>query len=343
MGVRESNPKVALFLILFAIDWIPVRDDTRLGQMRFLLLTAALISYKITKKLLGTPLALLLSYGFVMWILHNYQARGAMQLACVVAAVVAGKWFAEWERFPDWLVNFALLQAVFGIFQWWGWDPFSFSEPWFLYKPTGLMGQETLLGAFLAAALAPALFTGRYLSSAVIALCIYATHSTMSAVSAGAVVFLWLWRLDPGLAVRAGAFSVYIGAMALWVFPSHPFFSATGRWEFWELALKIHAERPTFGWGPGSWQDKQIILHGLWLDHLHNEYLEVLVEYGRTGAVLMVLALLQFAWRFRLTWHHAMVAAILVNAIGNFPLHLAATGTLFMVGWILSMQRATIK
>jgi hypothetical protein len=278
-----------------------------------------------------------------MWILHNYQARGAMQLFCVVAAIVAGKWFAEWEKFPDWVVNFAVLQALFGLAQWWGWDPYGYVEPWFKNKPTGFMGQETLLGAFLAASLAPALFRARYLSSAVIGLCIYATHSTMSALAGGAVIFLWLWSIDFELAFLAAVGATLAGYLIYLDQPSSPFFSATGRLEFWKIGYAEHLLRPTFGWGPGSWQDKQIVHQGLWLNYLHNEYIEILVEYGRIGAGLGLAALLQFLWRFRLTWHHAMCAAILVNACGNFPLHLAATGTLFVTGWILSMRRATIK
>lgn len=343
MGFGAIPSVLSLFLILFAIDWIPVRDDTRLGQMRFLLLIGLVVSSKWLKKLLGLPLALLFSYGGILWVLYNYQARGAMQLFCVIAAIAVGKWFADWESFPDWLVNFAVLQAVFGLAQYFGWDPYGYVEPWFKNKPTGLMGQETLLGAFLAAALAPALFRGRYLSSAVILLCIYATHSTMSALAAGAVIFLWLWRLEPILAIALTGLMGFALGIVHTLRPDHPFFSATGRVEFWQLGYAEHLKRPTFGWGPGAWQDKQIVLHDLWLNYLHNEFIELLVEYGRVGATLAALALLQFLWRFRLTWHHAMCAAILVNACGNFPLHLAATGTLFVTGWILSMRRATIK
>lgn len=336
-------PAIALFTIFFAIDWLPVRDDTRMGQMRFLLLVGFCASFKWLKTVLGPWLAALFAFEGCLWVLRGYSPHGLIHILCISLGVVAARWLADYKEAPKWIAWFGAAQAAFGLAQFFGWDPYGFAEPWFLYKPTGMMGQETLLGAFLAATLAPALFCKRWLSAATIFACILATKSTMSAAAAGAVIFLWIWSVSPLAALGLCLSGAGAGLAAYLYDPFHPFFSATRRGELWALAWKEHLERPIFGWGVGSWQPKEIMWLGLRVDQVHNEYLEALVEYGWTGMALILGALVRFFRRFHLTWHHAMVAGVLVNAIGNFPLHLAATGTLFLIGWILSERQGRIE
>lgn len=78
--------------------------------------------------------------------------------------------------------------------------------------------------------------------------------------------------------------------------------STTLRLQMWRFALEKWAERPWFGWGPGSIrhlleQEQNPALHFSpsepW-DHLHNAYVQALFSFGVTGAALigMLLALL---------------------------------------------------
>ncbi len=340
---KNSSQAVALFFILFAIDWVPVRDDTRLGQLRFLLLVAFLASTRFLKKLVGAPLAWLYAYAGALWVLWDYQPHGMLHLVCVAAAIAAGKWLSDWEDLPVWIVRLGTVQAVFGLAQWLGWDPFGFSQPWFAFKPTGLQGQETLLGALLAACLAPAMFRGQWIPSLLIGACILATGSTMSLAAGGTVFMLCLWNFDRYLAQTLAVLVVAGAAIGYVLDPGNPLFSMTRREALWGIAWEAHLGRPIFGWGTGSWQPAKFVYLNQGVSHVHNEFLEFLVEYGRIGGALMVAALARFVWRFRFTWHHAMVSALLVNAIGNFPLHLAATGTLFAAGWILSERQGRIR
>ncbi|MEJ2325273.1 MAG: O-antigen ligase family protein [Chromatiaceae bacterium] len=71
------------------------------------------------------------------------------------------------------------------------------------------------------------------------------------------------------------------------------------RLHVWRFGLAKWAERPWFGWGAGS--SYYLIEHSgrpdirdgaFWLDHLHNTYLEILVQLGAIGFGLISLMLL---------------------------------------------------
>jgi O-antigen ligase len=75
--------------------------------------------------------------------------------------------------------------------------------------------------------------------------------------------------------------------------------SAGLRLHVWRFGLEKWAERPWFGWGAGS--SYYLIEHSgrpdlrdgaFWLDHLHNTYLEILVQLGAVGFGLISLMLL---------------------------------------------------
>jgi O-antigen ligase len=81
-------------------------------------------------------------------------------------------------------------------------------------------------------------------------------------------------------------------------------FSSTGlRLNAWVFGLGKVAEKPVFGWGPGTTSylveqsgmpEKLRTFGGVWLQHLHNTYIEVLVQFGLIGLlwVLVILLLL---------------------------------------------------
>lgn len=314
-----------------------------MGQMRALLLIGFAASVKGLSKILGSPLALLFGYAGWMWVLRNYQDHGLLHLTCVAAAIAAGKWLADQDSTPRWIVWLGAAQAVFGLAQWAGWNPWGYVNAWELGKPTAFMGQETTLGAFLAAALAPALFTRRYFSAATIFACILATKSSMSVAAGGAVALIWLYTIWPVHACALATFGLLIAAGGVAFRPHDPIFAMNLREYLWQLGLDAYRERPIFGWGPGSWQDRRVLFRGVWVSYVHSEPIELLAEYGRVGGVLALLALARFLDRWRFTWHHAMVVGLLVNSIGNFTFHLAASGTLFLLGWILSERRGRIE
>jgi O-antigen ligase len=326
-----------LLPLCFAHDWSPLysEDPFRPGQLRALLLVAALIV------MVGGPLAALLSYAGIMWVLHDYPAHGLEHLAYFLAALFVAFALHTDKRVAQVLAYLGAAQAVFGLAEFVGWNFWGYNEPDALNMPTGFYGQQTILGAFLVATLAPALFTGRRLCAFLILLCALATRSTMTAAGCGAISLLWLLR---EYGKRTFLTTVLLAVLALAAFylqdPDNPLLSPNGRLGFWAIGWQYHRLRPTFGWGPGSWAPMAPTAPpiGLRVESLHNEYLEFLVEYGWAGFALLLLNLWGFAKGFKLTWHHALCAGLLVNAIGNFPFHIASLGVIFLTGWLLSVR-----
>jgi O-Antigen ligase len=89
------------------------------------------------------------------------------------------------------------------------------------------------------------------------------------------------------LGVAAGA--VALGALILPVLASRVTV-ASPRWSTWDAALRIVAEHPLIGVGPGRlvlvWRDAAGVTHGTTL--VHNEWLQLLGELGAVGAGLVL-------------------------------------------------------
>ncbi len=76
------------------------------------------------------------------------------------------------------------------------------------------------------------------------------------------------------------------------------------RLKAWLFAFELWRERPWFGWGAGS--SRTLIAHSNrpwdlfdhdhWLPHLHNTYLELLVQFGLTGLILFTSWLVALVW-----------------------------------------------
>ncbi|EIC20285.1 O-antigen ligase family protein [Thiorhodovibrio frisius] len=107
------------------------------------------------------------------------------------------------------------------------------------------------------------------------------------------------------------------------------------RWRAQQLGLNLWLERPWFGWGAdttpsliaASAEDYALIDAGEVLVHLHNSYLEILVQFGLVGLVLffaLVAALFQgvlAAWRQRLLPADLaifLICLLLLTLIWNF-------------------------
>lgn len=345
---KSVGPFTTVLLLTGLIDWKAIVNPARTGQYRALFVVAAPLLVNPLRKKIGLPAALFLAYALFMWAMRGMSEHGAWQVAGTTAALFLSLWLAKLKDLPAILTWAATIQAALGLYQYFGGNPFGITDPHWLHKPLGLMGQETILGAFLAACLSPALFTKRYVCAAIIAACAIATSSTMTVLSVGAVAFFWLWRIRPQLIKYALFLSVagflypIFRARILYSqpWPEMDFFSLNLRDELWALGWSAHEARPVFGLGAGGWKDLYVIWKGVRVTYLHSEYLEFLVEHGRVGLSLILLAIGQFFFSLRKTWHHGLVLAVLVNCFGNFTLHIPAIGTLFLTAWVLSVQQS---
>lgn len=337
-GIRLVSGAFACVLLFCAIGGSPGSDPVRDAQIGTLLFVAGFTAYGILKRALTAPIAALISYGLICWTIHGQSVHGLEQFGCVAGALVVALWLGQREALPLVLSWAGALEGAFGLAQFMGWNPWHYANAWELYKPTGTFGQETILGAFLAACLAPALFTKQYFPAFFIAIGIISTHSSMSAASGGAVLFLWIvsrigWRHGALLATSLSGFFVVLA----WAHQDSVWLDPNGRIRFWSWAWNRWLERPIFGFGPGSWLESAPGFE-LRLTHAHNEFLEFLTEYGSVGALFAGWSLVQFTRKFKPTWERAMCIGLLVDAFGNFPFHIASLGTIFLTGWLLSVR-----
>jgi O-antigen ligase len=118
--------------------------------------------------------------------------------------------------------------------------------------------------------------------------------------------------------------------------------------------LKMFARHPLMGWGAGVFQEVypsfRSFSTNLVVNAAHNDYLQLLVEYGLAGVAISVcflwfafrrFALLRLNWRD--SWPHAVSFAallgtvgILVHSLTDFNLQVPANATLFYVMCLVS-------
>lgn len=127
--------------------------------------------------------------------------------------------------------------------------------------------------------------------------------------------------------------------------------SFSQRAAFWKSTARMWLDRPWIGVGAGAWEVYIALYQGPSADeepdyYAHNEYLQLLAEYGLPvggGVLAVLLAYLVIAarhtWRLpgNAAWAPLRVAALcsllalLVVSLAGFPWRLAGTGMLFML------------
>lgn len=101
----------------------------------------------------------------------------------------------------------------------------------------------------------------------------------------------------------------------------------------WLDTLPMIADRPLFGFGPGNYGHiyetyrKRVLAVRIEMVHAHNEYLELLAEYGFTGGILVLCVLAGVSVRLIRVIrtspqpHHALPAAALLGALAGTAVH----------------------
>ncbi len=235
-------------------------------------------------------------------------------------------------------------------------------------RPIAFLGQQTKLGAFLAPCAAVALALGWLLPSLFIAFVCLCTGSSFTVfallVGLGTVIAQrrlpgWRWR-------PAFKGFVVLGVLLILVGPSFkesiPALDDHGRYAAWRDTFNAWKERPVLGYGPGGF--KQLFagpdrekdyaeenfahsmqksdtwrLGGGWFQAAHCDFLQVLFEMGLMGFLALLFALFSLFRAYRrlniLGWEGSVLAAqgalaaLLANALGNFPWTLSPH---FMIG-----------
>lgn len=166
------------------------------------------------------------------------------------------------------------------------------------------------------------------------------TGGVLALAAAGAVGAWVRWPHCRGHLLVGGAV-----ACGLFVWGSSEALNDHGRWAAWKAFAPLFWQRPWFGSGPGFVMGLSGIFpegHALYQwRHVHNEYYQMVLEWGLVGFGVFAWVVADGLGRLRQavktplgTACAASLAALLVNSLVNFPLHLAGIGAYGLFAYV---------
>lgn len=229
----------------------------------------------------------------------------------------------EFSFWANLICSFVLVQIGIAVLQFYNMDPVSRLMSNFVKvggemgfnTPVGTLGNPNFLAAYIAISFPFFLRRGWACALPVIAFGLYITR-TSTAMAAVLVAFGW-W-----LAGWRGACVGILGGIGAYFATGHD--GIPTRVFYWIDAVKETMNAPLgilAGWGPGvSWRPD---------NQLHNEYVAAFFNYGLVGLALMVGYLKTLPTDNRMLF--AAMLAVMVNMVGNHPLHTVPTAILIAV------------
>ena len=163
------------------------------------------------------------------------------------------------------------------------------------------------------------------------------------AITVLSIVILFQRNRTGILMVLAGAIILGIYSLGLWArLEVEDFSTGYGRLEFARTTLEGIRDNLLFGIGYGNFvtgypsYEKSEMIFRTYVNHAHNEYLELVFEGGLMAAVLIVVFFVLFLWRFweTIQWplHKAATLSILfilVHCVVDYPLRTLGVATSF--------------
>ena len=134
--------------------------------------------------------------------------------------------------------------------------------------------------------------------------------------------------------------------------------SASERWEILQSSLPLAMKYAPTGSGLGTFpavyrlhEDPDLVTW-TYVNHVHNDYLELLIELGLAGGLILVAFLAWWAWRFTALWRSSnaspvvraatlVTLGLLLHSLVDFPLRTAGLSALFAmaVGLMVAPRR----
>lgn len=349
---------IFIFLVAWALvglDYERLSDPFRDGKVRALVAAAGVGAVWALWRC--NPFwAAFAGYAVASWIWFDFEAYGMIDVVMIISALVAGDVLAcKFNRRPiaASIAILSLLEGLYGFVQLIGFEPYFDlhqipGQPDFSMVPIGTFGHNTFLGLFVALGAiywvqqaAEKRSWQLYLTAALSIFFTIICDSTMADVALAAGLLYLLWRASRLYAAIALGAIISIGLVAFSAGYGRDFFSFSGRMSVWPLAEAAWLEAPYFGNGPGSWigqlarwgATKDQI--GLTWGQVHADFLQVLVEYGLVGFLIVAAGLGAFFSQAKKqdpilgAWGLALCA----NALANFPFHFASFG--LIAGWLV--------
>lgn len=210
-------------------------------------------------------------------------------------------------------------------------------------RPIGMLGQATKFGALMAALVGLALGLKRYPEAAIMTAAALLTKSSFTYLSLLAAYGIWVKHLIPKHLYVKGLVAGALSALAYFLHkPNAEPFLDNGRFLVWATSIQATLEKaPWLGFGPGSFAaiyeykfQPKALMYGGFVE-AHNDYVQVFFEGGFFGLFILLIVMFITAERYyRLWWHgrqqgcldvaaYSALAALMVNAIGNFTFQLA--------------------
>ena len=337
-----------VLLLTCSIDPKYMGDIFRLGKVRAVIALACVPMFLYVKKNIHWSVGALLCFGVFYWIANDFHIYSVMHLVGMTSCIFVSIFLYRFpkEAVAKAFVWIAAAQATYGILQIFNIQLlYDVPEPWFWNTPLALMGQHTVLGGFLAACLAPALWFSMWVPALLITVCTLFTGSSMAYASLWVVLTLFTahkFGIKHAVGMQLKLLVFIAGVLVFWHSPELT--NPHERLILWGKAMEAWSLNPILGGGPGfwsgDWQPNNFPIIGTNRpDNLHAEWATLLVEYGIAGLCIVTCGIIDFFSKFRLTWHHAICCAILVNALANFPFHIVPHSVLFLWCFGLSMER----
>lgn len=257
------------------------------------------------------------------------------------------------------LVIMTYIQAGYSLLQMAGLDSLFIYFEGHEIVPVGFMGQQTILGPLVACGVVGALsLGGRFLLllPVMIASIVFCNSSfTYLSLIAGLSVIYFDFIKKNSLAVLLATAMAIIVSPLLFKDQINTLLMDNGRFVMWQETISIYENKFSFwqqltGVGGGGFA---AVFHKMQSEFLtrmsgyfleaHNDYLQVLFEFGFVGVALVFWLLVECfkygiaAWKSSSvdrSWF-AILVCILFNSLGNFPMRIQPHGAIALLAFIL--------
>jgi hypothetical protein len=249
------------------------------------------------------------------------------------------------ETILDLICISALLQATLSLMQYVGFDPVSTTIKCFMpvesrdvsfSTPVGTLGNPNFLASYLAISLP--FFIRKRWEKAIPILCaaLLVTKTTTAVVAAIAGVGVYFFGWYGGLIGLACGSFILTGFAALKPFKFQGVYERLSMWQGAIRATSSSWQTFLLGWGPNVMLEKPNNM-------LHSEYIITFFNFGLTGISCLTAFIIDVLRKH--TWKgNALIAsfvAILVNMLGNHPLHTVPTAILIITVVALLQRELT--